>query len=352
MRSSPVNITELRQRAEAAIARARQSVEAPGEDAADQYTVSKLLEELRIYQTELEIQNQELIAAQQEVSGALARYRRLFSQLPLPALLVDPRGFVVEGNEQAQTLLALRHSSALQHRSVLQLFDETSRSVIHDCLRPQPEARARHVGLLGLRLPDGEVAPYDVDVIQLTDEATQEMLALMVLTDRRAEAALRESEQTFHSFANSSMSLIWAAGTDKLCFYFNRGWLEFTGRSLEEEAGNGWVDGVHPDDFARCLAIYTENFDEQRAFSMDYRLRRHDGEYRWIRDNGSPRYDSAGRFIGYIGHCLDIHDRIESEQQLRTLSAVVEQSPESIVITDSEASIRPARPPPATHARN
>lgn len=342
MKNHQVNLSELRVRAEEAIAKAKSSTNfnLPEND----LSFAEVLEELRTYQTELEIQNQELTQAQSEVTTALAKYRTLFSQLPLPAILVDGRGFVVEGNFQAQTLLGLRQNIALQHRSVLQLFDSDAKSAIYDCLRNFAGSDAREVGPLGLRLPNGEVAPYSINVIHVTDERSAEPLLLMVLTDRSNEAALRESEQTFHSFADSSMSLIWAAGLDKLCFYFNRGWLDFTGRSLEEEYGNGWAVGVHADDFDRCIKIYTENFDERRAFSMDYRLRRHDGQYRWIRDNGSPRYDAKGIFCGYIGHCLDIHDRIEVEKQLRTLSAVVEQSPESIVLTDSDAVIQYVNP--------
>ena len=342
MKDRQVNLMDLRNKAEAAIARTESASEQKISDS--DLSLGKLLEELRIYQTELEIQNQELAAAQGELSTALAKYRVLFSNLPLPALLVDGHGFVVEANHQAQALLGLRQDAALQQRSILYFFDNASKAAVYQCLRPFTGTEDRQVGTLRLRLANGEQAPYQLNVIHISDEITNEMLSLMVLTDRSAEEALRESEQTFHSFADSSMSLIWASGLDKRCFYFNRGWLEFTGRTLEEEFGNGWVAGVHPEDLDRCVKIYNENFDERRAFSMDYRLRRHDGEYRWIRDNGAPRYDAKGQFCGYIGHCLDIHDRIEAENKLRTLSAVVEQSPESIVITDSDAVIQYVNP--------
>ena len=268
----------------------------------------------------------------------------LFSNLPLPTLLVDGRGFIVEANHQAQSLLGLRQGAALQQRSILYFFDTESKSSIYQCLRPLAGVDARQIGPLGLRLPNGEKAPYQLDVIQFSDESTNELLSLMVLTDRSTEEALRESEQTFHSFADSSMALIWASGLDKLCFYFNRGWLEFTGRTFDEEFGNGWVSGVHPDDLDRCVKIYNDSFDKRQAFSMDYRLRFRDGTYRWICDNGTPRFDASGKFCGYIGHCLDIHDRVESENELRTLSAVVEQSPESIIITDRDAIIQYVNP--------
>jgi two-component system, LuxR family, sensor kinase FixL len=132
-----------------------------------------------------------------------------------------------------------------------------------------------------------------------------------------AEEALRESEVRFRTMADAAPVLIWMSGVDKLCTFFNRPWLEFTGRSLDQEMGNGWVEGVHPDDLQRCLKIYTEAFDAREAFVMQYRLRRNDGEYRWISDNGVPRYDAQGNFGGYIGSCLDVTELINKEQALR-----------------------------------
>ena len=138
------------------------------------------------------------------------------------------------------------------------------------------------------------------------------------ITERKiAEDALRESEQSFRTLSNSGMALIWTSGVDKLCNYFNSVWLEFTGRALEQEMGNGWVEGVYPDDLQRCLDIYVEAFDRQEKFSMEYRLRRHDGTYRWIVDEGCPCYDSHGEFLGYIGHCLDIDERRRVAENLQ-----------------------------------
>ena len=137
------------------------------------------------------------------------------------------------------------------------------------------------------------------------------------ITERKqAEEAIRDSEMQYRTLADSGQALIWTAGTDKLCNYFNRVWLDFTGRALEQELGNGWVEGVHPEDFERCLDIYVTNFDQRKAFSMDYRLRHRDGEYRWIQDDGKPRYNANGEFLGYIGYCLDITSRVQAEAEL------------------------------------
>jgi PAS domain S-box-containing protein len=111
--------------------------------------------------------------------------------------------------------------------------------------------------------------------------------------------------------------MIWVSGRDKLCNWFNRPWLTFTGRSMTRELGNGWTEGIHPDDFDRCLQIYTGHFDDRKEFRMQYRLRRYDGEYRWIDDTGIPRYAHNGTFLGYIGSCHDIQDYREAQAELR-----------------------------------
>ena len=131
-----------------------------------------------------------------------------------------------------------------------------------------------------------------------------------------AEDALRESEQHFRTLANGGSTLIWTSEQDKLCNYFNEPWLRFTGRALEQELGNGWAEGVHPEDFDRCLHTYVAAFDGRRPFSMDYRIRHADGSYRWIRDDGNPRYDSQGMFLGYIGYCVDISEQKAADEEL------------------------------------
>lgn len=128
---------------------------------------------------------------------------------------------------------------------------------------------------------------------------------------------VRESENRFRLMADSAPVLIWLAGLDKNCTYFNKTWLDFTGRPLESEIGAGWADNVHPADLERCLKIYSGAFDARQEFQMEYRLRRHDGEYRWIIDHGTPRFASDGTFSGYIGSCFDIEERKRAEEALR-----------------------------------
>ena len=164
------------------------------------------------------------------------------------------------------------------------------------------------------------------------------------ITERKkADVALSESEQNYRTLADSGQALIWATGTDKLCNYFNRAWLEFTGRQLAQELGNGWAEGVHPDDLQHGLDMYTAAFDRRDPFSVDYRLKRHDGEYRWLQNDGCPRYDSSGKFIGYIGYCLDITERKFADQivvaQRTELAAIYENAPFIMLLIDQECRV-------------
>jgi len=147
------------------------------------------------------------------------------------------------------------------------------------------------------------------------------------VTDRKwKEIELLEKEVQYHNLADSGLALIWTAGTDKLCNFFNLPWLKFTGRSLDQEIGDGWAEGVHPDDFDSCLKTYIAAFDNREKFDMEYRLRHASGEYRWISDLGTPNYNSNGEFIGYIGHCFDITDHKQSEQELIKAKEKAEES--------------------------
>ncbi|MDO9480843.1 MAG: PAS domain-containing protein [Hydrogenophaga sp.] len=155
--------------------------------------------------------------------------------------------------------------------------------------------------------------------------------------DHMAEA-LQQQHQHLHTVANASPALLWTSGLDKGCDWFNERWLAFTGRTLAQERGHGWAEGVHPEDFARCLAVYVASFDAREAFSREYRLRRHDGEYRWMLDQGTPRLDAQGVFVGFMGSCLDITDIKALEAQLLAQAdffrVLVERATSFITVND------------------
>ena len=147
------------------------------------------------------------------------------------------------------------------------------------------------------------------------------MLGMAVdITERRqAENAVSESEQRFRLVADTAPVMIWMADPDHLCTYVNQTWLNFTGRPLEAEIGNGWRKGIHPEDVDACTKTCREMFEQRKPFELQYRLRRHDGEYRWILDTGVPRFDPDGSFAGYIGSCKDITERKLAEEALSSI---------------------------------
>src|SRR5438876_7177625 len=166
------------------------------------------------------------------------------------------------------------------------------------------------------------------------------------ITKRKiAEEQLRESEARCRTVADSAPVLIWMSGQDKLCTFFNKGWLDFTGRTMEQELGKGWTEGVHADDLDHCLEVYGNSFNARQPFTMEYRLRRNDGEYRWLLDNGTPRFASNGAFLGYIGSCIGITERKLAEEKFRL---VIDAAPNAMIMVDSAGVISFANAPAVT----
>ena len=135
----------------------------------------------------------------------------------------------------------------------------------------------------------------------------------------RVESSQGEDHEQFRLVANTAPVMIWMSGVDKLCTYVNQPWLDFTGRPVEAEIGNGWAQGVHPDDFKQCLDTYINCFNRREPFKMEYRLRRYDGEYRWVFDSGVPRFNKDGSFAGYIGSAMDVTERKLVEATMSTI---------------------------------
>src|SRR5437667_443056 len=166
------------------------------------------------------------------------------------------------------------------------------------------------------------------------------------ITKRKmAEEELLESEARFRAVADAAPVLIWMSGPDKLCTFFNKGWLDFTGRTLEEELGNRWAEGVDREDIDRCVSTYENSFNARQPFTMEYRLRRSDGEYRWVLDTGTPRFAPDGAFLGYIGSCIDITERKRAEEKFGIL---LDAAPNAMIMVDSAGVISFANAPAAT----
>ncbi|MGH7479652.1 MAG: PAS domain-containing sensor histidine kinase, partial [Candidatus Methylomirabilales bacterium] len=250
-------------------------------------------------------------------------------------VLVRPDGTIALANEQMEKLFGYR-SEELIGQGVEMLALEGFRTEQVQRRRDafgDSRDRPRGSGLeLYGRRKDGSEVPVEIRLSPLqAPEGVLVCAAIRDVTERKgAEEALRESEARFRTMANTAPVMIWMSGTDKLCTFFNKGWLDFTGRSLEQELGNGWAEGVHQEDLDRCLEVYVSSFDARQAFTVEYRLRRHDGEYCWVLDNGVPRFAPDGTFLGYIGSATDITERKRAEEALQKSEAALRRSQEGL----------------------
>jgi PAS domain S-box-containing protein len=262
--------------------------------------------------------------AEEALHESEERFRRVVEHIGDAIVVDDVAGHVVFANDQFLNLFGFRREE-LQNIKLEDYIAPEYRAQLRDRhdRRMRGEAMPAHFEYEGCRR-DGARMWLEVNVVSVRTQGGKlvgTQSAVRDITERKlAEQSLRESEERFRLVANAAPVMIWKAGPDKLCNYFNQTWLEFTGRPLETELGNGWAESVHPDDLAKCLEIYTHSFESRWPFRMEYRLRRRDGEYRWIDDTGVPIVNPDGSFVGYIGSCVDITDRKRGEEALRNVS--------------------------------
>jgi PAS domain S-box-containing protein len=257
--------------------------------------------------------------AEDELRKQKEVFQKIFESIPVMIAFFGPDGrleLVNPGWERTvgRTLKEIREHS-------LDIFvehfpDPQYRQMVRDYVAaPTGEWRE-----FKLRTRDGRVIDISGYTVRLSDGSTVG-IGRDVTEQKRVEAELRESEARFRLVADSAPVMIWMSGTDKLCTYFNKPWLDFTGRSIEQELGNGWAEGIDHEDLQRCLDTYNQSFDRRDAFRMEYRLRRHDGEFRWVLDIGVPRFNPDGSFAGYIGSCIDVTEQRRAEEQLHQAQA-------------------------------
>jgi PAS domain S-box-containing protein len=258
-------------------------------------------------------------------------FQSLLDALPDAVLVVNQLGKIVVANAQAEKIFGYCRKELLG-RFVESLIPPKFRDR-HALDREQylrdPHVRPMGIGLeLFAQRSNGTDFPVEINLSPITTEAgtfvissIRDATALHRLSElKKWETVLREtyeSEARFRLAADFAPVMIWMSGTNKLCTYFNEPWLDFTGRSLDQERGNGWAEGVHPDDLQRVLETYSHAFDRREEVKMEYRLRRCDGEYRWIFDKGVPRFNADHSFAGYIGSCVDVTEVKWMEKALR-----------------------------------
>ena len=289
------------------------------------------------------MQGRQRLADQQ--LAAERHFRLAVEAAPNGMIMVDSAGRIAMLNSQVERMFGYARSELLG-QPVDILVPPRFRAVHSTMLAtfladPAPRQMGAGRDLFGLR-KDGSEFPVEIGINPIeTEDGTMVLSSIVDISERiKAAAELRQSEERFRIMADTAPVMVWMSGTDKLCTWFNKPWLDFVGRSIEEELGEGWAENVHSEDYDQCLETYVTAFNARQPFSMEYRLRRHDGEYRWVLDNGVPIYGAPGEFAGYIGSCIDITERKaaemalrESEHQARSLAAIVASSDDAIVST-------------------
>jgi PAS domain S-box-containing protein len=273
---------------------------------------------VRWYGTNTDIE--ELKLAQEELLKQTSRLDQLFEQAPEAVAVLSTEGRIVRVNKEFARMFGYEPEEVLQRsindlvvpeaqiessRAYSRLLEQGGRVEV-ETVRRRKDGTEIDVSLLAIsvRTPSGEQVVNYAIYRDITER-------------KRAEERLRESEARFQAMADTAPVLIWMTGTDGFCNYFNKPWLEFTGRTMEQEVGTGWIEGVHPDDVQGCFDVFLPAFHARNPFRMEYRLRRADGEHRWVMESGIPRYSPGGEFAGYIGSNIDITDlkRAEAERE-------------------------------------
>ena len=260
-----------------------------------------------------------------ESRSQTSHFDELFEQVPEAVAILSTNDHIVRVNKEFTRMFGFEPGELLD-RPINDL-------IVPDALLESSQAYTRLLKQGGRvevetirRRKDGTEIYVSLLAVPVTSAAGEQVANYAIYRDiterKRAEEQLRESEARFQAMADTAPVMIWMTSTDALCNYFNKPWLEFTGRTMEQEVGTGWVQGVHPDDVQGCFDCFLPAFHARKPFRMEYRLRRVDGEYRWVIESGIPRYTGGGEFAGYIGSNIDITDRKLAEEERERLRQI------------------------------
>ena len=250
------------------------------------------------------------------------KYRILVEQASDGIAIYDGDGRLVEVNTRACEFLGYTRDEMLSMNvtDVIAPEDLAETPLRYEVLRSGQPVLGERV----LRRKDGTYIPVELSARMLSDGRFQ--VIVRDITQRKVmEEEIRRSRDFYLTLLEDFPAFVWQSDPDARCNYVNHTWLQFRGRTLEQEMGDGWLEGVHPDDLAECMDTYLTAFEARQPFVMEYRLLRHDGEYRWVRDQGSPFVDLNGNFGGYLGSCYDITEQKRADEEVHRLNSDLER---------------------------
>ncbi|OGU07368.1 MAG: hypothetical protein A2075_13985 [Geobacteraceae bacterium GWC2_58_44] len=265
--------------------------------------------------------------AEEELRESEEKFYKVFKLAPIGITISTlSDGRFVEMNEAGERLSGYRREEVIGRSSsefsIWKDADERAR-VIRELLE-KGELRDRE---MAMKDRSGRVFWGLLSAVVIEIRGEKHLLCLVSdMGDRkRIQEALLESEERFRLLADAAPVIIWEAGLDARLTFLNKAGLEYTGREIEQELGDGWMQGVHPDDLDRCISTYLSAYHERRSFSIEYRLRRADGDYGWIAETGVPRLNGSGAEVDYVGTCFDITERKRVKKELLQANMLLAQ---------------------------
>ncbi len=252
------------------------------------------------------------------------KYRSLFENATDAVFVADATsGIIFDANKKATLLTGKNLEDIIgSHQTELhpaESADNTRKAFVENIKKNRETMFTE----FSVQHSSGDIIPVEISasLVEIEDKAYIYGIFRDITDRKKAEQQVLDAKNLAFKILDNFPALIWQADINKSCFFFNKTWLNFTGRTLQQEMGNGWAENVHPDDLQNCMNTFIEAFEKREAFEMQYRLLNFKGEYRWITDIGNPFYDLDNSFIGYIGSCYDISDQINSKEILENLNS-------------------------------
>ncbi len=287
------------------------------------YDSATLINELNEKQKQLEEKNRELYLTRKQLEACLTEYNKIYQNSPTSYFSFNKDGIIIELNATGADCLGTTKEFLLTKKFENFVIPE-HREQFQIHLNNVFTFRKRQSCELKIERKDKSVFYALLESIPSNYNGNDDVICLTAVSDitmlKVAEEALRESEARFQNVANTAPVLIWITDADALFTFVNNFWLQYTGRSLGQELGMNWIEGIHPEDLDKFLLTYKTAFDARTPFETDFRFKKHDGTYRWIIAKGVPRFLSDGRFAGFIGSCTDINDQKVIEEKIKSFN--------------------------------